>query len=117
MPRARNESFARTNRLSNASDFKRVFSKGKRIATRYFVIYSVRNHLAFARLAIQVRAKIGTAVERNYIKRMVREVFRKLKNDFNEQIDVIFIAEKAVTGVKYASLEFELRKALSGYLR
>jgi ribonuclease P protein component len=117
MPGHRDESFGRKNRLSKATDFKRVFSKGKRNTTRFFVIYCLPNHLSFPRLGIQVRAKIGTAVQRNYIKRIVRDTFRKRKGDLREPLDMIFIAEKPLTELKSAELETEFWNALGRYLR
>jgi ribonuclease P protein component len=107
MPEKRDESFSRKHRLSKSSDFKRVFSKGKRIATPLFVIYSLRNHLPFSRLGIQVKAKIGTAVRRNRIKRMVREIFRKIKEELVEPQDLIFIAEKGLVDLSFRSFQNE----------
>jgi ribonuclease P protein component len=115
MSEKRDESFSRKNRLHKSSDFKRVFSRGKRVATRAFVIYSLPNHLPFSRLGIQVRAKIGTAVKRNYIKRIVREVFRRMKEDLREPVDVIFIAEKEMAELKYGEFQTEFQKALRKY--
>ena len=117
MPDERDESFGRKHRLIKANEFKRVFSKGKRTATRIFVVYCLPNQLSFPRLGIQVRAKIGTAVQRNYIKRIVREIFRKKKSDLKMPLDVIFIAEKPVAELNYAELETQFWNALERYLR
>jgi len=117
MPAGRDESFSRKHRLHNSSDFKRIFSRGKRIATPYFVLYCLPNHLLFSRLGIQVKAKIGTAVKRNYLKRITREAFRKLKQDFREPIDMIFIAEKAMKDLDYDQFQGEFTNALRRYLR
>ena len=117
MPAGRDESFSRKHRLHNSSDFKRIFSRGKRIATPYFVIYCLPNHLDFSRLGIQVKAKIGTAVRRNYLKRITREAFRRIKLDFREPVDLIFIAEKAMNGLDYDQFQREFAMALRKYLR
>jgi ribonuclease P protein component len=116
MPEGRDESFSSKNRLRNSNDFRRVFSRGRRIATPYFIVYSLPNQLTFPRLGIQVKAKIGAAPHRNYLKRIVREVFRRLKNDFRTPLDVIFIAQKEMKDLDYQRFEVEFRTALQKYL-
>jgi ribonuclease P protein component len=117
MPEKRDESFPKEHRLSKSTEFRRVFSRGKRAANRYFVIYSAPNHLTFPRLGIQVKAKIGSAVKRNYIKRMVREAFRKMETEFRQPVDLIFIAEKEILNLSWFEFEEEFRKAVSRHLR
>ncbi len=117
MPEKRDESFSKDHRLRKSTEFKRVFSRGKRAATRYFVIYSLRNNMLFSRIGIQVKAKIGSAVKRNYIKRMVRETFRRMKTEFRRPVDLIFIAEKEILNIKGVQFEEEFRKVVAQYLR
>ncbi len=117
MPEKRDESFPRANRLCKSAEFRRVFARGKRIAAGYFVVYSMPNHLLTPRLGIQVRAKLGPAFKRNYIKRVVREAFRKMKTEFRQPVDLIFIAEKGILELNYTQVVNEFRKALSWNLR
>lgn len=117
MPEKRDESFSREYRLRKSAEFKRVFSRGKRTANRYFVIYSLPNNLACPRIGIQIKAKIGTAVKRNYIKRMVRENFRKLKTEFRLPVDLIFIAEKDIVKLRGSEFGQEFRKVIARYLK
>lgn len=117
MPGARDESFSRENRLRKSNEFRRIFSRGKRVSTRYFVIYSLPNRLTHSRIGIQVKAKIGSAVRRNYIKRMVRETFRKMKHEFRSPVDLILIAEKQILDLTCSTFEQEFRKVLIQNLR
>jgi ribonuclease P protein component len=116
MPEKRDESFSREHRLRKSTEFRRIFSRGRRIATRYFVIYLLPNRLTISRLGIQVKAKIGSSVRRNYIKRMVRETFRKMKQEFRQPVDLIFIADKEILDLTCFDFQLEFRKVLSGYL-
>ena len=116
MPQQRDESFSRKHRLHKSSDFRRVFSKGKRASSQSFVLYSLPNQLDFPRLGIQVKAKIGNAARRNYIKRIVREVFRKKKKEFRRSVDLIFIAEKQMAAKKYSEFKLEFESALEKFL-
>jgi len=116
MSERRDESFSREYRLRKSNEFRRIFSKGRRIANRFFVIYLLPNTLTFSRLGIQVKAKIGSAARRNYIKRMVRETFRKMKYEFRQPVDLIFIAEKEILDLKCSDFQQAFRKVLSVYL-
>ena len=80
------------------------------------MVYSLPNRLALPRLGIQVKARIGSATKRNYIKRMVRETFRKMKTEFRQPVDLIVIAEKELVNLKCSDFEKEFKKALSRYL-
>ena len=55
--------------------------------------------------------KVGTAVQRNRIKRVVREVFRRNRQLFPLSHDLVFIAKRGATDIEYASLLSELQRA------
>ena len=55
--------------------------------------------------------KVGTAVQRNRIKRVVREVFRRNRELFPPSHDVVFIAKREAPAIDYHSLLEELRRA------
>jgi ribonuclease P protein component len=112
----RDESYSPRNRLCKASDFKRVFARGRRTATDHFVLFTAPSVLPDSRLGIQVKARIGTAARRNYIKRIVRESFRRLKCEISRPVDVIFIAREGMAPLKFGELDLELRAALKKVL-
>jgi len=58
-----------------------------------------------------VTKKVGTAVQRNRIKRVVREVFRRNRSLFPASHDLVFIAKRGATEIGYESLLSELRRA------
>lgn len=55
--------------------------------------------------------KVGTAVERNRIKRVVREVFRRNRQLFPVSHDLVFIAKRGAADVDYGALLNELQRA------
>ncbi len=76
------------------ADFLRVTGRGLRIQTRYFLLFRLeRDDGAAARLGITVTRKIGNAVRRNRIKRLVREWFRARQEEL-ESCDLVVIARQ-----------------------
>ena len=55
--------------------------------------------------------KVGTAVQRNRIKRVVREVFRRNRQLFPVSHDLVFIAKRGATDIDYGALLSELQRA------
>jgi ribonuclease P protein component len=88
----------RRRRLSRSGDFDRVFRDGRSSANRYLVVYAFpRGEGADggARLGISVGRKVGGAVERNAVKRALREAFWQLA-DPDEGRDVVIVARPDV---------------------
>lgn len=55
--------------------------------------------------------KVGTAVQRNRIKRVVREVFRRNRPLFPASHDIVFIAKRGAEGIDYHALLDEVHRA------
>src|SRR5919199_4079842 len=71
----------RRNRLSRSRDFDAVYRKGRSVSTRYLVLYSFprdEDDDGEPRLGLAVLRKLGTAVERNRVKRRLRAAFDEL---------------------------------------
>ena len=75
-------------------DFVRVTQAGRRRGSRFFLVYGLdRGDLDPARLGITVTRKVGNAVRRNRIKRLVREWFRQ-RSESMTGLDVVVIAKR-----------------------
>jgi ribonuclease P protein component len=88
----RRKTFKRHQRLRLRRDFQQVFGQRCAVSNRYVVLYVARNELAWARLGIQVSRRVGGAVMRNRVRRLLREAFRLKRHELPDGIDIVCVA-------------------------
>lgn len=86
--------------LRKSGEFNRVYRRGKRLHGQGFSLIYAKNCLEYNRLGISVPKKTGRAVDRNRIKRIIRESFRLHRNSFPEKSDIVLTVR---TGFSLAS--------------
>jgi len=83
-------------RITRSGDFDAVYRRGRSAANRHLVVYAFsrddRPADAPARLGLSVSRKVGGAVERNRVKRVLREQFAGLVPGLPGGLDVVVIA-------------------------
>jgi ribonuclease P protein component len=101
-------SFPKGERLLNRKEFVNLNRSGKRYRTEHFTALFKENGLEVARLGITVSKRVGNAVKRNRIKRLVREFFRLNKESFAKGYDVNFIAGRGAHDLIYSDIRDEM---------
>lgn len=89
-------------------EFNEVIKLGKCIKNRYFVIYYKDNDLNRYRFGISVPKKVCNAVNRNKLKRQIRNILDNHKNLYSNSKDYIIIIRKSCLLEKYDILEENL---------
>ena len=94
-----------TTSLKKNHEFKRVYSKGKNSAAAAVVVYCRRNGRAENRLGITVSTKIGGAVQRNRIRRRLKEIYRLNEEKLASGYDIVIVARMRSRFAGFRELE------------
>ncbi|MDQ0297628.1 ribonuclease P protein component [Salibacterium salarium] len=101
-------------KIKKNHEFSRVFEKGKSSANRQFVIYVLNKpEQSHFRAGLTVSKKMGNAVTRNRIKRLLREVIREMSDQLQEGKDYIVIARKPVTQMNYEEIKKSMKHVMN----
>ena len=104
--------FPRSHRLLCARDYQQFFKQARKIYSRHFVILYKPNQLPIARLGLAISKKrIKRAVDRNRIKRVIRESFRHHQTML-ATLDVTVIMSKEARKASTALVKLDLRSEL-----
>jgi ribonuclease P protein component len=99
-------------RLRKSNEIKLLFSEGKRIETKHFILYYKKNLLPYPRIAIVTSKKVGKAVFRNRLRRYVREIFRTNKELFDNN-DHVFIFKRKRNKLPYSDIYDDIKKVMT----
>ena len=94
-----------TSTLKKNHEFKRLYNKGKSLASQCAVIYFRRNGRTENRLGITVSTKIGGAVQRNLVRRRLKEIYRLNEENLLPGYDIVIVARVKSRYVGYRELE------------
>ncbi len=84
---------------------------GRKIQTDSFLVFvSPQSEPGPTRMGVTASRKLGGAVQRNRVKRLVREAFRRHNLLFPRGLDVVFIAKKSAVETEYDQVVREIEK-------
>lgn len=95
--------FPRAARITRKSDYDYVFKHGEKVVGRCFVCHVARREGQGRKLGLAVSRKVGPAVVRNRIKRLLREFFRTHQDRLPEDTQVVVVARPASAGLDFAA--------------
>jgi len=82
--------------LRRNTDFSGIYKTGISTGDRYVVVFHRKNNLSYNRIAFLASKKVGNSVTRNRARRLMKESYRQIKENFAIGYDIIFIARKTI---------------------
>jgi ribonuclease P protein component len=99
--------FPRQARLVETDEFSSVFNFRKRISGRYLIVYYRFNQLTRPRLGLIASKKVArAAVQRNYMRRVLRELFRRQQSKLGN-VDIVIRIQKIFGRQEYPNVAEE----------
>ncbi len=81
-------------------DFRKLYNKGKYIASQNVVTYAIKNKINRTRIGITTSKKTGNAVKRNRSRRVIRAAYFNLKPFVKKGFDIVFVSRQKTSEVK-----------------
>ena len=84
--------------------FQRLYKKGKSAAGRYVAVYCRKNGLDYNRLGLTAGKKLGHAVDRNRVRRRIREAYRLREPELARGYDIVVVARSRAIDGEYSQI-------------
>jgi len=110
----RKEGIKRIERIRKRGEFEEIFRSAKRVNRENLRVYYALNKRNISRFAVVTGRKLGKAVLRNRLKRIIREIYRRNKSVFGNGVDWIFIPKGKWEVVNYSYIERILLDVING---
>ena len=92
-------------RLRKQRDFENVFNKGFYFSGNFLLLKTVKNDLPISRFGFIISKKISKkAVERNRVKRLLRESVRLARKDIRTGFDAVFISKAGIVDKEFKEM-------------
>lgn len=104
-----------TKMLLKNYEFKRVLTKGKFYFGKYIsMVVLSKNNKEVNYIGLAVNKKIGKAVKRNRIKRLIRENYKNIEKEMNKGYEIVFLCNKniKVEEITYKKIKEDMLKLL-----
>ena len=103
--------------MKKRNDFLNIRNSGQTVKTIFLIINYKRNTSEITkknfRLGLTVSKKIGNAVKRNYVKRILRSLYIKQSMNIPKEFDYEVIPKKNIINCKFKELEQDLKNSIN----
>ena len=106
--------FPKSKRLLKRAEFRRVYDHGRRTGNPLFTVFVLaREDGGGPRAGLTIPRAVGNAVERNRIRRRMREVLRLTLGNAGAPVDMIFHPRRSVLEADLADLRGRVEQVLA----
>jgi ribonuclease P protein component len=112
---ASSEALPKEKRLAKRREFLRVYEAGRKLFSRYSVLFYAANDLPYSRIGITATKKSGKANVRNRLKRWTREVYRRQRGPLDidsRSLDVVVNVKPNAVQATWSDFSVDLQRAL-----
>jgi ribonuclease P protein component len=112
---ASSEALPKEKRLAKRREFLRVYEAGRKLFSRYSVLFYAANNLPYSRIGITATKKSGKANVRNRLKRWTREVYRRQRGPLDidaRSLDVVVNVKPNAVQASFGDYSLDLQRAL-----
>ena len=112
---ASSEALPKEKRLAKRREFLRVYEAGRKLFSRYSVLFYAANDLPYSRIGITATKKSGKANVRNRLKRWTREVYRRQRGPLDidsRSLDVVVNVKPNAVQATWGDYSLDLQRAL-----
>lgn len=102
--------FPKAVHLLRTADFKKVYSEGRRHSLDSLIAFARANRLMHSRIGFTLPRALGKAVERNRMRRRLREAARRHLQDLGPGWDVVFHPRRGTLTAEFGRLEEIVQK-------
>lgn len=109
------EALPKHKRLAKRREFVRVYETGRKLFSRYSVLFFAANDLPHSRIGITATKKLGKANVRNRLKRWTRETYRRQREPLGldaRSLDIVVNVKPNAAAASFADYSADLARAL-----
>jgi ribonuclease P protein component len=112
----RSEALPKATRLARRREFLQVYETGRKLFSRYCVLFYSANGLTHSRIGITATKKLGKANVRNRLKRWTREIYRRQREPLRldeRPLDFVVNMKSSAETAAFADFRDDLTRALA----
>jgi ribonuclease P protein component len=109
--------FPKSAHLLRPADFRKVYDEGRRRNLDWLVVFSLTTGDRPSRVGFTVPAAFGPAVDRNRVKRVLREAVRKSLAELGSGWDIVMNPRRKTLDLDTAAIERAIGELFQGFAR
>jgi ribonuclease P protein component len=111
----RPEALPKEKRLAKRRDYLRVYESGRKLFSRYCVVFFAANDLPISRIGVTATKKLGKANVRNRLKRWTRETYRRQRAPLEldkQSLDIVVNVKPNAAVAAFRDYSHDLERVL-----